>query len=306
MKHPRWWAYGLVFALTLIWGNAFVAIKYALRYISPTQLLIYRYVPAAALFVLILVWRRNLRLPTRLSRGEGLRLVLAGLCGIPIYNFCLNWGEQHITAGMASLIIALCPGITYLLGLCFQGERWAWRKVVGLMISFGGLSVLVLSAQSVGSDSAPGAILMGALVTMVCPLTWAGYTLLGQPLVKRHSSLKVTAWATILGAVPVLLLIRPTTLEGVSTFPATFWLAILWLVVFCTILAFVAWYWALKRLGATEISVFIYLIPAFAILFGQLLLREPITLSLIGGGALILLGITLVSWQRNEVNKRGD
>jgi len=305
MKHSRYAVYAAVFALTLIWGNAFVAIKYALNYISPAELLVFRYVPASVFFLAILLTRRGLRLPGRLSRGERGRLLLAGLCGIPIYNFCLNWGEQHITAGMASLIIALNPGITYVLTLVFWGERWSGRKVAGLAVAFGGLALLVFSAQGVPGGEPPKAILWGALVTLGSPVAWACYTLLGQPLVRRYSSLEVTAWATLIGTIPILLLIRPSSVKAIPTFPLGFWLAIAWLVLFCTVIAFAVWYWALKYAGATEISAFIYLIPAFAILFGRMLLREPITPSLIAGGLLILAGISLVSRQPRPAQRDG-
>jgi drug/metabolite transporter (DMT)-like permease len=75
--------------------------------------------------------------------------------------------------------------------------------------------------------------------------------------------------------------------------PPSFWLAVGWLVLFCTVFAFAVWYWALKRLGATETAVFIYLIPALGILCGSLLVAVPITRSLIAGGAAFLAGIYL-------------
>ena len=149
------------------------------------------------------------------------------------------------------------------------------------------------------------AILLGALVTLVSPAAWACYTLLGQPLVRRYSSLEVTAWATLIGTIPILFLIRPSSVTAIPTFPFGFWVAIGWLVLFCTVLAFAVWYWALKHAGATEISAFIYLIPAFAILFGRMLLREPITPSLIGGGLMILAGITLVSREPKTAEDKG-
>jgi len=297
MKSSRLGAYLLLIAVALIWGNAFVAIRYALEYITPVQLLIYRFIPASLLFAGILFAGRGFGLLGRLSGRERWRLVLAGLCSVPFYNFALNWGEQHITAGMASLIIALNPGITYVFCVLFQGRRTSGVKIAGLIVSFSGLCLLVVSGQQVLQGNMK-TVLLGALVTLASPVSWAAYTLLGQPLVKRHSSLEVTAWATLIGTIPLLFLVRPSHFSAAASVPATFWLALAWLAVFCTVAGFVIWYWALKRLGAAEVSSFIYLIPAFAILFGRMLLNEPITLSLIVGGALILAGITLVNWQR--------
>lgn len=294
----RIWVYTLIIALTLIWGNSFVAIKYALRFIGPGQLLVYRYLPVFVLFFIILLCRRGLGLPGRMTASERIRLCLAGLCGVLIYNFALNWGEQHITAGMASLIIALNPAVTYLFSILFLKHDLDWMKVGGLGVSFAGLALLVFMSQEVAQDGVDSSVVAGTLVTIIGPVAWVAYTLLGKPLVRNYSSLEVTSWATLIGALPILLLIRPSTFAGAGDFPLLFWVAIGWLALFCTVIGFIVWYWALKSLGATEMAAFIYLIPSFAILFGRLLLDEPITISLILGSVLIVGGICLVNLNR--------
>jgi drug/metabolite transporter (DMT)-like permease len=241
-------------------GNAFVAIKYALQYVTPVQLLVFRFIPAAFFFFLILVKIRGFRLPLQMSGRDRWRLALAALFGIPAYNLALNWGEQHITAGMASLIIALSPGLIFIFSLLMLGgATHVKRKALGLAISFAGLAYMILRAERVvGGD--PGLVWLGALATLGSPLSWALYTILGKPLVERYNSVQVTAWATLLGAVPILFL------RGLPWFKPRSPLPLLlvgdrWLVLFCTVFAFAVWYWALKRLGATETAVFIYLIP---------------------------------------------
>ncbi len=296
MKNPRPVAYLAMLLISFIWGNAFVAIKYALQYVTPVQLLVFRFIPAAFFFFLILVKIRGLRLPLRMPGRDRWRLALAALFGIPAYNLALNWGEQHITAGMASLIIALSPGLIFIFSLfMLGGATHIKRKALGLAISFAGLAFMVLRAERVGGGD-PGLVWLGALATLGSPLSWALYTILGKPLVERYHSVQVTAWATLLGVIPILFLARPSIIQPALSAPPSFWLAVGWLVLFCTVFAFAVWYWALKRLGATETAVFIYLIPAFAILCGRLLLDEPITLSLIAGGAAILAGIYLVNY----------
>ena len=302
MKNYRILIYLAVLLLAFIWGNAFVAIKYALNYITPAQLLIFRFVPTLLFFLVIIILRRGYRMLRKLSGMERLRLLILALAGIPGYNFALNWGEQRITAGMASLIIALNPGMVFIFTMIFLKQRnHVLRKILGLLLAFSGLAYLVYSTQQIIGDPSAGSIWIGALVTLCSPLCWAIYTLTGKPLVEKYSSLEVTAWVTILGTLPILFLIRPSTFAGISDFPVAFWIAIAWLVLFCTIIGFAVWFWALKRMGATELSAFIYLIPAFSIFFGRLLLNEPITLPLLIGGFVLLTGIYLCQSQPKKV-----
>jgi drug/metabolite transporter (DMT)-like permease len=287
----------LLILVAFIWGNAFVAISYAIRFIGPADLLAFRFLPASLLFLLLIGITRSWSLPFRMTPAERKRLVIAGLCSVPIYNFALNWGEQHITAGMAALIIALNPAITYLLGLAFFGEKFSLDKFIGILVAFIGLSVVIVGNQQIAGEGGLGILFLGALVTLVSPLAWAIYTWLGKPLVARYRSMEVTCWANLIGALPVLLLLRPSALATAATeLPWTFWLAIGWLAVFCTVVGYLIWYYGLKRLGPTRVSSFIYLIPAFAIIFDRIILGRPITLSLITGGVLILAGISMVNW----------
>ena len=109
--------------ITILWGNSFIAIKHAVQFLTPIELTILRFIPAAIAFAALL-------LPTRrapfwaMVRKEWPLLILLGLTGAVGYNIFLITGEQRIAAGTASLIVpSLNPVLTFILSIIFLKER---------------------------------------------------------------------------------------------------------------------------------------------------------------------------------------
>lgn len=281
---------------TLIWGNTFVAIKVVVAHVSPLQLVAVRFVPAALVFAALLLPTRG-RQVWQLVRADGWRLALLGLTGAVLFNVFVGWGQTRIPANVSSLIIALNPGFTYGFSALFLGERFTWRQAVGLAIAFGGLVVIVLwgSGQTIAWGDVPY-----VLVTMLAPICWAIYTVLGKALVARHPPLLVTGTSIMFAGLFSLVFVGPDLLARLPAAPVSFWLAVLSLALFSSVFAFVVWFGALERMPATRVAGFTYLVPLFSIVFGLLLLGEPITPALVAGAGILVVGVWLVNRQREE------
>lgn len=236
-------------------------------------------------------------LPTRgqavawLVRAESWRLVLLGLTGAVLYNAFLGWGETRVAVGAASLIIALNPAFAYALSVPVLGERLVWRRAIGMAIAFGGPFVIVRwgSGHPVTLDDVGY-----AFITMLAPLCWAVYTVLGKSVVARHPPLLVTGVSMMLAGLFSLAFVRPSLLARLPTLPASFWWAVFFLAVPCTVFAFAVWFGALERMPASRVVGFMYLVPMFALTFSRLLLDEPITPALVVGAAILIGGVWLV------------
>jgi drug/metabolite transporter (DMT)-like permease len=289
LSHTATWT-GLLLLVTLIWGNSFIAIKHIVQYVTPLELVTVRFVPVALIFAALLLptrWREMVRL----VREESWRLALLGLTGAVLYNTFLGWGETTVPAGTASLIIALNPAFTYTLSVLTLGERFKWQRAMGMVVAFGGLFVIVRwgSGRPITLDEAGY-----AFITMLAPLCWAVYTILGKSVVARHPPVLVTGASMIFAGVFSLVFINPVLLDRLPGLPASFWWAVLFLAVPCTVFAFVVWFGALERMPAGRVAGFVYLVPMFAVTFGRILLDEPLTLALVVGAAILIGGVWLV------------
>ena len=194
-------------------------------------------------------------------------------------------------AGTASFIIALNPAFTYALSVLPLGERFKWQRALGMAIAFGGLLVIVRwgSGRPVTLDEASY-----ALITMLAPLCWAVYTILSKSVVARHPPLLVTGVSMFFAGVFSLAFISPVLLDQLPGLPASFWWAVAFLAVPCTVFAFAVWFGALERMPAGRVAGFVYLVPMFAVTFGRLLLDEPLTLALVVGAVILIGGVWLV------------
>jgi len=126
--------------LTIIfWSNAFIAIKFGLRELSPLGLTAFRFILASAFFLIALLLFPKSRIPT--SKELPLLLVLALLEGAS-YHILLNYGEQFVPAGTASLIIGSSPIFTAILASIFLKEKLGSLGILGIAISFSGLFLI--------------------------------------------------------------------------------------------------------------------------------------------------------------------
>ena len=91
-----------------------------------------------------------------------------------------------------------------------------------------------------------------------------------------------------------LVFVSPTLVAKLPGLPASFWWAVLFLAIPCTVFAFVVWFGALERMPAGRVVGFVYLVPMFAVTFSRILLDEPLTLALAVGAAVLIAGVWMV------------
>lgn len=278
---------------TVAWGGTFVGVKYALRYLNPLQLLFVRFVPAALAYATSVgLWYRQ-TLPRMIS-ADWRSLCLMGLFGVILYHLPLNLGQKLIPAGTASLLMAVNPAFIMLFSVAFLKEQASRTRVLGLVISFLGL-VLVMRFPSSGHVDLR--YLGGLLISLVGPMSWALYTVISRPLAARYPPLAVTGVATILGAMPILAFLGPSSLSAAANMPWDGWVSVLFLALVSTVVGVSVWVLALQHLEASRVGAFIYLVPFWGVLLSRILLAEPLTPALLAGGAVVIAGVVLVNHQ---------
>jgi drug/metabolite transporter (DMT)-like permease len=279
----------LAVAAAVIFGaSAYAAIGAGLASYSPGPLALLRMLIASVVLVLYAVPGR-LRLPEVRDLPAAL---LAGLFAFALYNVALNFGQITASAGAASLIIASIPIFTALLAAAFLGERLDGRGWTGIVIGFLGVAMITFGeGGGFGIDA-------GALYVLLAAISGSVYFAFQKPYVEKHGSLTFTAYAIWAGTL-LLLPFLPGLVREVRVAPPDATLAVAYLGVFPTVVAYATAAYVFSRLPASRAVTLEYLFPPVAIVIAYLWLGEiPSVLSVIGG-AVALVGVALVNSGRS-------
>ncbi len=283
--------HGMMTLLAAAWGLAFTAIKELMQELSFIGLNLVRFLLASAVLLPALLFYRCRR-PCFRTR-ERLVILAAGILAVWGYHLAVNYGEITAPAGAAGVVANTSPFFVVILSRLLHRERVGWWKAAGVVLSFAGL-VLVTLGGGPGRLSGEGEA-RGLLFVALASLCWAGYTVLLRPLLKVHHTLHVTTYALVCGAVTQLPLLALVDLpEELSRLSGAGWAWLSFLSLVCTVLGYLLYNRGVEVLGSTTASLYVYLVAPFSVLWGFLLLGEPLTNGLILGTSLILSGFLLV------------
>jgi drug/metabolite transporter (DMT)-like permease len=278
-----------LFALGAIWGSSFMLIKIAVAEIPPVPLVAVRLVIAAVILVAVL-YARGMRLPS--SPAVWRDFAIMGFAGVVLPFTLISWGQQFIPSSLTAILNAAVPLLSVLLSYVWTAEeRLSGLRLAGLGLGFVGVLVTVgvdgLSLQDSGTQ--------GELAVLGAALCYAASGIYARRAFQGMPPL-VPAAGQIAAAALTMLLITPL-LGGYpsqlpSAGPAA---ALLALALLPTVVAYILFYWIMEQIGATRTSMVTYLIAPFGLLFGALFLAEPITPSIVGGLALVIVGILVAN-----------
>jgi drug/metabolite transporter (DMT)-like permease len=276
----------------LFWSFAFPLIRIGLEEgLSFVNLTILRLWLVNIIFIVILLQRRQRF--SNLHRQDIPLIFFLGFIGIVVYHLGLNYGEQYVSPGAASLIIATIPIYVAILGALFLKEHLTKAMIISIIISLCG--VIIISTLGTANVTLEIQYLSGAIAVVVAAIVAAIYTIIGKKLLVRYSALSLTAYAFLLGSLSLLPLLGPSFLEQVGSLSFKGWFAVVFLAIFPTVISYVLWYMALEVMQASEISVYLYFIPILSTAISYMLRKETITPMYILGGILVIAGLYLVS-----------
>jgi drug/metabolite transporter (DMT)-like permease len=274
----------------LLWASAFVGIRAAAPYFSFGALALGRLFVASVVLVAILLIRRE-GLPPRAAWPA---IAGAGALWFALYQITLNWGEQHIDAGTAAMLIGIAPIVVAVVSGTLLGERISRNLVVGLAIAVVGTVLIGLSVAGSADDS-----LLGVLLCVIAAFSTASGVLLQKPALRRASPGQVTTFGCLVGMV-VSLPFAGQLVGELAVAPTGAILNVLYLGIFPTALAFSTWAYALARTSASVAGATTFVIPAIVIALSWSVLGEVPGWLAIVGGALCLVGVGL-SRRRDRV-----
>ncbi len=276
----------------IIWGASFVATKSALAEISPGTLIAVRFGMGVVVLALA-AWR--LRAFHRVSARDLLYLALLGFIGVAFHQALQTNGLRFTTATNTAWLVALIPVFTAILARVFLAERMGVGKVLGFVIALCGVILVVGKGASLG-DTIGLPSTFGDVLELTSALNWAVFIVLSKPLLRRMQPTAMMAYVMFLGwlmVMPFFLADQGWRELGAVTFNG--WLAIAFLGLFCSGLAYIFYYDGLAHIDASQVASAAYLQPLVTVLTAALILSEAITPLTILGGAAILFGVYLVN-----------
>ena len=296
MKNDRVLAFAAFLTVCIVWGTTYLGIRVAVETIPPVLLTGVRYT-IAAIGLLTISWLKGDRFPSD-PRTIG-RIAIVALLLIGVGNLGVVWAEQWVPSGIAALLVASAPfWATILEALRRGGERIRVRRMIGMVIGFVGVALLVTPRGAGHFYDAH--FVMGAIAIQIGAIAWQGGSLYGKLTVNDVPPLMSTGLQALIAGI-VLDVIGLAIGEAPRFHPSGRSLvALLYLAIVGTMLAYSAYMYALSRIRITTMSLYTYVNPVVAVILGWLVLGERLTSVSIAGIAIILGGTVLVQASRNE------
>jgi drug/metabolite transporter (DMT)-like permease len=293
------WKTLLAFAMIyFVWGSTFFAIRVGVHEMPPLLFAAMRFLAAG---LALTGWTVASREPFPNKRQWMSVLLLAFLIFVVDYGF-LFWAEQRVPSGIAAVMMATIPAFIALAEIVFlHTQRLTPRLGLALLIGIGGVGVLLSHSLNLGSAAID---LPGALALIVGAISWSLASVLSKKLSLPASKVQSSGLQMLLGG--VLLTMTAASLGEFRNFhPSSIstnaWLALLYLIVFGSIIGFTAYVWLIHHESPTKVGTYAYVNPVVAVLLGYFAGGEALGVRTIIGTLCILISIIVITTTRAKV-----
>lgn len=288
----------------IVWGASFVTTKIALKEANPQEIVFTRLILAIAfLAIVVLLKDRNFAAPLRVLKSIILLALIASF-----HLWIQVTGLKFTSAANTGWIVGLSPVFMAIMGVMFFHESMNLIRVGGILLSMFGLILLI----SKGDFTNVGLISnLGDFLVLASSITWSIYSALNKKISLHFSPLLTIFYLfSFMALILSPFTITPGYVGLLFHMSLNAWLAIIFLGLFCSGMAYVLWAQALKEMEATTVGVFIYIEPFVTVFTAWMILQEHITLLTMLSGLVITLGVFLVNWRPKPsspkaINKTG-
>ncbi len=280
---------GLLLLVAVIWGGSFIVVKEATAEMDPLVLGAVRFLVATPLMVILLiVMKANPRVP----RKEWPSLIVLGLTGVTLLYVLQYIGIAYTNASTSSVLTDMDVLFIVLLSFLLLHEPVTRLRILGIGLSFIGVIVVVFSNIDVASMTVSTQFILGSVLVVSSSLCWGVFSIVGKRLLQTYNEITIMTYAFALGTLFYLPIVGGSLVSSLQRTSLFGWGAILYLAVVSTIIAYLGWYYALKRVDASQAAVYLNFIPLSTILMA-ILLGEHMTVAFFVGAGLIIYGVYL-------------
>lgn len=281
-----------IFALSVVsvlWGTTWLASKQGVKHMPALEMAGIRQMIGGSIY-LIYFFMKGSAWP---KGKDVLPLLVLAFLNFVCSNGLSTWGVKYISAGLGSIIGAIFPLWLVIIGLFSSKEKIPSKAIAGLILGFAGVCIIFYDHLK---DFLNPDFRFGIILSIIATWTWA----FGSLYTKEHAN-KFNPYFGL----GFQMAVAGISLFFISTFdpnfvpipkiPAESWGAIAYLVIFGSLIAFVAYLYSLQHLPTEQASIYAYINPVVAVLLGALIFDEKVTAILIAGGAVTLYGVYLVN-----------
>lgn len=257
--------------------------------LTPETIILMRLILAISLLLIIaLLQKRDFTINLK-SHGYILLLAL-----IAVFHLWIQvTGLKFTTASNTGWIIGTAPIFMALLGLFFFKEKLNALKVTGIIIATFGLLLLVGNGNPANIDLIKN---KGDLLVLASAFTWGIYSMVNKKISLNYSPVMTILYLFIMMAIIIVpFTINDSTIKSVFNLSPVGWIAILFLGLLCSGVAYVIWAFALREMESAKVGAYLYFEPFVTVIAAWVLLKEDITLFMILSGLIITFGVFLVN-----------
>jgi drug/metabolite transporter (DMT)-like permease len=283
--------------ISFFWGTTWIASKEGVKHMPALQLVAIRQFLGGIIYISFFLFKK-----TPWPKGKQWKTIaILSILNFVLSNALSTWGVKYISSGLGAIIGACVPLWIVIISF-FQGERLSKFSILGLLISFSGVCVIFYDHLA---DFLIPDFRFGIIISVISTITWAFGTLYTKQKAASFNPYFSLGIQMFLSSILLFAYNGATgTAVNLAEIPAISWWSIAYLVVFGSVLTFIAFIYALQNLPAAISSVYSYINPIIAVLLGALIFGETLNAAIAIGGSVTLFGLYLVNYSLRKARAK--
>ncbi len=281
-----------IFCLALVcffWGTTWLASHDGVQHMPALQMAGIRQLIGGSCYVLFFIYK-GVKWP---NRKEWQSIIVLSVLNFFLSNGLATWGVQYISAGLGAIIGAIFPLWLVVISLFISKSKVSTKAIIGLLIGFAGVCVIFYEHLQ---DFWNADFRLGIILSIIATWTWAFGTLYTKKHAASFNPYFSLGLQMVISGIALYSVAEATNkVVTIAAIPWRSWIAIGYLVVFGSIISFIAYIYALQRLTTEQTSIYAYINPIVAVLSGWIVFGEKLTVFIAIGGLVALSGVYLVN-----------
>jgi len=294
--------HGALLIVALCFGSNYVVAKFAFREVSPLVLVVVRAWGTAAILGLVLLFRGRRSTDAPFTRREYGELFVYSILGVSLNQICFLEGLSRSSATNASIMLVAVPVLTLAFAILLKREQATPLRIAGIAAGLAGALLLIVPRGGVNLSASA---VTGNLLLLTGSIAYSMYLVLTRPILSRHDPIRVVTVIFVMAGLTTLPFGLPGVRELVNNgLSPSGYASVTFVVIGATVIPYLLNSWALARVQASIVAVYILIQPIVAGTTGRIFLGEHFAPGVAVAAALIVSGVAMAVWQP-KVLRRG-
>jgi drug/metabolite transporter (DMT)-like permease len=296
MKNKSWIPYGAALLSMIFWSFSFVWVKVVYEAYGPLTTVLFRLILSSGMLLAFTLLTRKLQ---RIKSGDLKYFVMLAFFEPFLYFMGESYGLKYVSSTVAAVIVATIPLFSPVLAWYFYKEKLSRTNLIGLVITFLGVSLVVLD-NSLNFTASP----LGVGLEFIAVAGAIGYSTVLKGMAHRYNTFTIITYQNLIGATLFLPLWLGLEMNDFLQIPFNVksFTAIVKLAIFASSFAFILFTYSIRNIGINKSNIFINVIPVFVAIFAFLILGDRLNFHQMVGIAVVISGLFLaqINWKRKK------